>query len=360
MRRISLDQIQPGMKLARAIYGAEGQLLLNTGVEIKPHYVKYLYYLGIKYIYVEDSRLQDVEVKDIIAERTRQEVRILLKEIMRKNGIGQRPGKPIHLGDIRLVATITKIVDELLENKDVVVNLADIRSIDEYIFYHSVNTCLLSLLTAIKLGYSEAKLRQIAPGFLLHDLGNISIPDSILKKAGQLTTEEMEIVRKHPIYGYELFKKSPLFSASAGQIIYQHHERWQGQGYPWGLKGDSIHQPAQILAIADTYDALTSERPYRSAYLPHQALEILTALGEEYFNLQILRTFLSFIAAYPVGTQVLLSNGDSGLVISNTPNFPTRPKVRVLYQGENFAPHPAPYEVDLTDTLDLVVTKVIN
>ncbi len=360
MRRISLEQIQQGMFIARTVYGSGGQMLLKVGAEVKPHYAKYLRRLGINYIYVQDSRLIDVEVDDVIADETRLEARTLVKDIMEETCRNHLRSKSLFINDEKIARTITKIIEELFNSSDVMVNLVDIRSMDDYTFAHSVNTCVLSTLTAAKLKYSVSQMKKIAVGCLLHDLGNVAIPGAILKKRGILTGEEYEVIKNHPTYGYEMFKRSSLFSSGAGAVIYEHHELQKGQGYPRGLKGDQINLLAQVVTIADVYDALTSDRPYRKAYQPHQAVEMLSALGEDFFNLDILRTFLSLIAAYPIGTHVLLSSGESGLVIGNTPGFPFRPKVRVLYEGESLAHHSSPYDVDLTETLDLVIMKVIN
>jgi len=360
MRRISLEQIQPGMVAAKTVYGSRGQVLLNSGADVKPHYARYLRALGIYHLYVYDSRLEGVEVDDVVTEKTRMEARNLVRQVMNKAESGRPDNKSILLEDKSMINTVEQIVDELLSNRDVVVNLLDVRALEEYTFAHSVNTCLLSTLAAIKMQYTTKQVKNIALGSLLHDLGNTAIPSQILKKPGSLTLDEFETVKKHPVYGFELFKRSNLFTASAGAVIYQHHERKAGQGYPEGRTGDNINPLARIAGLANVYDALTSDRPYRRAHLPHQAIEMLQGMGDTHFDLDVLSTFLSFIAAYPVGTHVLLNNKESGLVVKNTPGFPNRPVVRILYEGESLAPHPEPYEVDLTEVLDLVIEKVIE
>lgn len=363
MRRIYVEQIQHGMLLARTIYGSGGQVLLKAGAELKPHYAKYLRRLGINNLYVQDKRLIDVEVDDVIAEETRLEARTLVREIMEASSNNHKNNichKSLSFQDEKITRTVTKIIEELFKNDEVIINLVDIRSIEDYTFAHSVNTCVLASLTAAKLKCTLGQMEKIATGCLLHDLGNVAIPGNILKKRSRLTREEYEVIKNHPTYGYEMFKRSSLFSSAAGAVIYEHHELQNGQGYPRGLKGNQIDLLAQVTTVADVYDALTSDRPYRKAFQPHQAVEMLSALSEDYFNLDILRTFLSLIAAYPVGTHVLLSSGESGLVIGNTPGFPLRPKVRILYEGERFAHHPSPYDIDLTETLDLVIERVIN
>ncbi|MGM0651765.1 MAG: HD-GYP domain-containing protein, partial [Bacillota bacterium] len=262
--------------------------------------------------------------------------------------------------DKEVIKTVTKIINELLENKDIVVQLTDIRARGDYHFAHSVNCTILAVLVATKKNYDYNALRYLATGTLLHDLGMTAIPESILNKPAELTEDERKTIQTHPSYGFEIFKKTRLFDARAGIVILQHHERIQGQGYPGGLCGDRIHQSAQIVGIVDVYDALTSERPFRKAFPPYRAIEMLMSRGGEYFNLEILQHFFSVVAAYPFGSHVYLSNEDSGLVIANNPGLTLRPVVRVLYQGRDLAPHPSPYDLDLSQSLDLTITDVLD
>ncbi|MEW5785266.1 MAG: HD-GYP domain-containing protein [Bacillota bacterium] len=359
MRRIFLKHVQPGMVLGRTILGSAGQVLLNAGAEIKPQYMAYLKNMGINTIYVQDSRMGNVEISDVISEEIRRETRFLVKEIIEgTQGPASRP-KGLAVYNKRILQAVSRIIEELLANKDMLVQLTDIRALGDYLFAHSVNCCVLATLTAIKMNLNDDALKCLATGALLHDLGMVAVPENITCKITDLTHDEYETVKNHPRYGFELFKKSPLFSARAGAVIMQHHERYNGLGYPQGLTGNKINRLAQITAVADVYDALLSDRPYRKALLPHEAVEMLLGWGEEYFSLEILRSFLGNIAAYPVGTEVLLSNGEGGLVIANTPGFTLRPVIKVLYSGEEMAPHPAPYDLDLVQVLDMTIVKVL-
>jgi len=360
MRRIALDRVRPGMVLAKAVLGSTGQVLLKSGVEIKPQYISYLKQLGINHVYVKDQRIEDVEVSDVISEETRHEARNLVKDIMEDIKSPASQAKSINIKDKETMNTVSKIVEELLENKDLLIQLVDIRTKDDYLFAHSVNCAVLATIVAAKMNYDYKQLKLLALGTLMHDIGMVTVPELVLKKPGDLTEEEFETVKKHPEYGYEIFKKTNLFDARAGAVILQHHERHHGQGYPRGLSGDKINHFAKIVSVVDVYDALTSEKFHREAYYPHQAVEMLIARGGECFNMHILNQFLSVIAAYPVGFHVFLSNGESGLVVANNPGFTLRPVVRVLYTGKDLAPHPSPYEIDLSRALDLTITGILD
>ncbi len=366
MRKIPLDKIEPGMLLAKDIYGERGQVLLRADIELKPRFLNYLEQAGIEHVYVRDNRIEDVNVEDPITEKTRQVARSMVKDITggiksSENGTTGKIANSINVQDRDILQTVNQIIDELLDSKDIVVQLVDIRSKDNYLFAHSVNCAVLATLVAKKMKYKPKELRWLATGALFHDLGMAALPKEILEKQDKLTDEEYLAVKKHPLLSFDIFKTTNIFDARAGAVVLQHHERYQGQGYPKGLVGKDINPLAQIAGLADVYDAMTSERPYRKAYQPHEAIDVLMSQGEELFDVSILQHFLSIIAAYPIGIHTLLSNGDSGLVAANNPGFTLRPVVRVLYQdGENLKPHPAPYDLDLSQTLDLTILKVIE
>ena len=360
-RKVDIRKVKPGMVVARPVYGSEGQCLLKEGVEIKPDYINQLKNLRVNSIYIYDERMEGVVIEDVITEETRLEACCFVQELInykKNNNNGKANGK-IHHIESQMEKVVTKIIDELFSNKETMVNLVDIRTGDNYTFAHCVNVSVLGSLMAIKLGYSRGMIKHLTLGGMLHDLGKVRIPGSILKKAGYLNEKEYKLIQKHPEYGLDIFKENDSFTKIAGDIIVQHHERYDGSGYPLGLEGSRINPMAHIIAIVDVYDALTADRPYRKAYRPHEAIQMFTASGSS-FNVDFLQTFLSFVAGYPLGTHVRLSNNESGLVVDNTPGYPLRPKVRVFYRGDELVPHPQPYEIDLVEKYDVVVTGVIE
>ncbi len=359
MIKINIDHLQPDMVVGKPILGSRGQVLLNTGLAIKPQHIFYLRQLGIGAVYVKDERLDDVVIDDVASEQIRSEGRALIHQLIEAVNAPGFNNKGINVVEQELIQLVAGIVEELISNKELAVQLMDIRSVDSYIFAHSVNCSILATLIAAKMDYNRNSLKNIALGSLLHDLGMTAIPSKILNKEGALTKDEYETVKKHPVYGYELFKKSSLFNIEAAEVVIQHHERNSGQGYPKGLKGNEISPNAGILAIADAFDALTSDKPNRKAYQNHEAIEMLMSWGGDCFNLKALRCFLSNIAAYPAGTRVLLSNHESGYVIANEPGAALRPLVRVLYDN-NLSAISKPYDLDLKLELDITIIKVLE
>ncbi len=255
-----------------------------------------------------------------------------------------------------LSEVLDDIISQLLGNLNLTVNLSDIRSADNYTFSHSVNVAVLAIMTAISMGHKKGELKNLGLGVFLHDLGKVVIPLSILNKPGSLDEAEWEEMKRHPVYGYDLVKFKEAFSRPSLVIISNHHERIDGSGYPLGLNGNDLDPYSRICAVADVYDALTADRPYRSGWAPHEAMEILESQATG-FDLRVLQTFYRHIAAYPIGTIVGLSNGLLGVVVHNTYGYPTRPRVRVFAERESFAPLQQS-EIDLINTLNLVVEKV--
>lgn len=352
--------LEPGMKIARPIYDSRGILLLNSGIEIKKEYIHYLQKLSIPAVYIVDNIIPDVEIEDVILDETRQKAKRLISDIALETG--RQSGKSIprlvyaHKG---IKNVLSEIIDQLLANQNLIVNLSDIRTADSYTFAHSVNVAVMAVLTGISLQIPRSRLPYIGMGALLHDLGKVRIPTSILNKKGKLTPEEFEEIKKHPRFGYEMFKAQQGYVDTASAlIIYQHHERMNGSGYPEKLKGEQIHTFARICAVVDVYDALVADRPYRAALLPHIAFQILESAGEE-FDPNILHNFFQHIAAYPIGTFVGLSNGLVGIVVYNKAGFPLRPKVRILCSKDDFEPL-KPYELDLMEKINIVVEEVYS
>lgn len=357
MRLIPLWALKPGMVVGRRVYDAQGFLLLNVGIVLEKEYIQSLKRIGIRAIYIDDPLIPDVMIEDVVLEETRQKALRLVR--MSLHDIKEAQPKTISASisfSKELSEVLEDIAAQLLVNRNLMVNLTDIRSTDDYTFAHSVNVAVLSMIIAISMGIPRRDLTNLGLGAFLHDIGKTLLPLSILNKAGSLNHEEMQEMKKHPCNGCGLVKKQLLINQATASIIEKHHERINGVGYPQGLKGDEIELFPKICAIADVYDALTSDRPYRPAYPPHQALEILEIECEGY-DLAALQHFYQHIAAFPIGTIVGLNDDSVGVVVQNTAGCPTRPRVRVMWTKETFSPQ-EPFEVELLDNLNLVVDRV--
>ncbi len=354
MRKVPVDKLKPGMIVGRSVSNTNGQVLLARGSELNDTFIKRLSYLGIPAVYIDDGFLPDAQVEDLVSEKTRYQAMELTKKVFQDFKYTRSLS-----GLDKIEKTVDILIKELLENNTLVVNLSDIRSLDEYTFGHSVNTCILSIITAIHMGYNERKLYLLAMGAILHDLGKILVPQEILNKPGKLTDQEYDLIKTHTEFGHRLLAANRDFNPVTSTIALQHHERYNGSGYPKGLAGDQIHEFSSIVGVADVYDALTADRVYRKSVSAHEAFEMVSGTGDYLFDYNVVKAFLYHVAAYPAGSLVKLNNGQTGVVLKNKPGLPLRPLVRVLFneRGEAMV---NPYELDLVEHLNFSIINVIE
>lgn len=356
MYKVPIDVLKPGMKVAKAIYTSDGQILINRGVRLKPRYIENLRKFGIAAIYVEDNLAVDIVAEDVIDEATRREATKTVRKFFidtQQNNSGRSV-----ISNQELERTVNNIIEDLLSQKELMVNLQDIRAMDDYTFAHSVNVCVLSLITGIALGFSKTQLSHLGMGALLHDIGKLKIPESIVNKPGKLTEEEFSIMKQHSQIGYDILRSQ--VSLLTAHMALEHHERYDGTGYPSQLSGKDIHLFSRICSVADVFDAVTADRVYRKAYAPHEAYELLAASGGSHFDYHVVSTFLRNIAAYPTGTWVELNTGEIGVVVETKPGFSTRPLVRLMFgPGPDREPLSNPENMDLTTELNRLVARVV-
>jgi len=320
--RIPLDKVRKGMRLARAIYSADGRVLLNSGVKLKPEYIIKLRQLGYPAVYV-GTEDEDYPIPEVISERTRVEAVRCVRDLFTGEKLGEGDLTPV-------LESVRSIVDEIVAEKEVMVSLSDIRSYDDYTFGHSVNVCALSVLIGSSFGLDQISLRELGVGAILHDIGKMMVPRSILLKPGKLSDDEFDIMKKHTKNGFEVLRQKYELSAKVCQVAYQHHERIDGSGYPRQLRGDQIILYARITGLADVYDAMTADRAYRPAFAPAKVLRLIRDLSGVEFDQDLVDVFFRHVAFYPLGSRVLLNTGEIGFVVDHNMND-RQPVVRLLY-----------------------------
>lgn len=231
---------------------------------------------------------------------------------------------------VSLGLTTQKLIDNLATNEDIFVNITDMKMYDDYTYHHSLSVAIMAIAIGLEMGFDNHMLNEIGTAGLLHDIGKMSIPIDIINKPAKLTPEEFELVKQHPVFAAKHLGDRKIVSENIYYAILEHHERVDGTGYPYHLKGDSIHPYARILAVADVYDALTSNRPYRVPSPPNEAIEYIMGGVGSHFDENVVKAFLHKVAPYPTGAHVLLSNGEHGLVLKNFREAPLRPLVSVI------------------------------
>lgn len=230
---------------------------------------------------------------------------------------------------------VDSVMGSLARNPDALMGLCKLRDTDDYTYTHSVNVAVLAMMFAKHMSFPHSVQHAVGMAGVFHDLGKALVPIELINAPRQLTDEEFAILRKHPRLGYEQVKKTPGFTQDILLGIYDHHERFNGSGYPRGISGDTISLTGRILAMVDVYDALSSRRPYKEAMLPHKVLGIMYQMRDEDFYPGFMEHFIRMLGIYPVGSVVQLETGDIGVVSSANQGKPTKPKVLILQNSEH-------------------------
>ncbi len=353
MRRLRTENLKPNMVVARTIYDSDARILLQAGMLLTEKYIRRLTEKDISSVYIRDQFEDDAEVPDVVSDRTRLETIKVAKESFR-NLENQRN---LNVGMVKNM--VKNIINDLLSKNEILIHLTDIRSFDDYTFAHSVNVCILSIITGLTMGYNDTKLRDLGVGALLHDVGKIKVDKEVLNKTSDLTSEEYSQIKKHSEYGFNMLREYPDISLLSAHIAFQHHERWDGQGYPRGLAGNDIHEYARIVAAADVYDALLADRPYRPAYSVSQAINILNRMSGNSLDPVCITALKANIAVYPIGTFVELNTGDIAVVVDVNKSAPTRPVIKIYYDKYQKAVS-QPREIDLSTLSTVMITRLLS
>jgi HD-GYP domain-containing protein (c-di-GMP phosphodiesterase class II) len=330
MRRISLDHIQPNMYLSRALIGPDGTVLLHEGIEMKERYIEYLRKQGITYLFVDETQTKEVTAQDVIEPKLREEALRTAQQAVRDFHVG----KGVELDKVK--AIVNNMIVQLGQKSENMVHFIDIRRKEDYMFSHAVNTCILSVMTGISMGFEAEQLEELGLAAMLHDVGKMKFTKKLaLKNPGYLTKNEKEEYRRHPFYALEILQQISEVSPRIVNACFQHHERWDGSGYPLRLTGDAISIYAQIISIADVYDRLIAGTPHRRPTPVYYAVAILNKAAGQYFNPHLIEKFNENIVVYPVGTTVKLSSNQIGVVLDAEQANRTTPIIRIVASEDN-------------------------
>lgn len=260
------------------------------------------------------------------AKNIHQEAHLIIRKVMQDIRLGK------NIESEKTKRLVQRMIDSIFRNPDALVSLARIKGYDEYTFVHSINVCILCLALGRHLNLERERLEQIGIGALLHDIGKMKISNYILQKPGKLTEAELAEIKKHPLYSVEILEKVEGLAEESKLVALQHHERYAGHGYPFSLRGGEIGLFAQMAAIADVYDAITTDRCYKKASSPYQALQEIYLSANRDFDQLLIERFIKCMGIYPVGTIVLLDTQEIGIVWSVNHEQLLRPQVLLLFK----------------------------
>jgi HD-GYP domain-containing protein (c-di-GMP phosphodiesterase class II) len=225
----------------------------------------------------------------------------------------------------------------------------------------SVNTAILSYLITAEFKAPNHKILQIVTGALLHDVGMFRLPREILHKQGGLTEEELKYMQTHPLASYKIVCKELLYPEAVGQVVMQHHERWDGTGYPRGLEGIKIDPGARIVSVADAFEAMVSKKSYRNSMIGYQAMKNLLADNSRRFDPHVLKAFIKIMGIYPIGSIILLNNGTIARVTEVRTEAPLRPRITLLIdKSGKVYPQNEGETIDLLNEKSLFIIRALD
>lgn len=347
MRLVTLSNLQEDARLARDIVsGRDGAPLLRAGVALSARFIDHLGKAGIQAVWVDDELGRGIDPVPAISPQTRGLATRALSAVHEEArrsvaaGRGLDPEATDDLSDV-----VDAILQEIEEHDGKTVVLADLCGASAYTVQHSIDMTALGLLVGRRLitehgwlDYKgerqddrvEERLFRLGMGLLLADIGKLAIPESILNKPGKLTEEEWVLVKAHPKAGVKLIRDAGAWCPLVQGCVLRHHERWNGSGYPEGKVATDVHEMARIAAVADVFDAITSERPFAAAKPAHVGVQAILAGAGTQFDPVICEVFSHRVAPFPAGVEVELADGRQAIVVSVPELEMDRPVLRVI------------------------------
>ncbi len=348
---MSTRVLQPGMRIDQVILDKTGRELIAKGAYLDDFQIEYLQKKSIGGIYISEGEPDPDEIHSLEAqlpaytreliEKSRVEDKnkvTLSSEVIKRVGEGvQFLYDNVHSDNF--LETTNNVTGELIKaiesNNAVAVDINLIKVSDEYTFKHSVDVATMGMIIGRNYGLSDVEVHEIAISGLLHDLGKSEIPLEVLNKPGKLDDDEFALMKQHTLFGFKILKEKDAFNDEIMKGVLQHHEKMNGKGYPLGLSGDAISKYARVLAVADIYDALVTERPYKKGFPKRDALEMILGMSVDLDN-KAIQSFMNSVIIFPVDSYVQLSNGELARVVENNPGYPMRPIVVGFKTGKKY------------------------
>lgn len=376
IKKIKVEQLDPGMFVADFNCGWLDHPFLTNSAFIKDaHTIQKIKEFGIRELYIDTHKGADVgqghgKAREEVQKELHEELHKLVEmdrtvinkvpmeeEIHHAKAVKSeakkvvtgilheaRMGKQVALEEVNHV--VEKMVDSVFQNVDALASLSRIKSKDQYTFMHSVNVCVLMIAFCRFIGVERDIMQKVGVGALLHDIGKMKVPDAVLNKPGALTDAEFELMKSHVTHGHDILIVTRDIPFEAIEVVSQHHERFDGTGYPLKLARNDISRFGQMAALADVYDAITTTRVYHRGLEPAEAIRKIYEWSKHHFDAEMAQYFVKCVGIYPVGTLVRLESGLLAVVSAPGQRSMLTPTVIAVYDTATHLRIP-PHEIAL-------------
>lgn len=375
MKKVSVANLKPGMRFSEPVYIDSSNMLVGANVPVKDSDIKRLQKWNITEVETEGDLITAEAAQSI--KLNNQEFGIILENYNRLLDMKSRLIE-VHeqacaavmkahtairnsriFTTTELESSVDSILKILAENRNVFLFIHRINSNNDVVTVHAVNAAFYALLMGLAMKYPRSKLVDLGVGMLLLNAGMVQIPAYIMHKQSDLTDRELNQIKSHPLLGYKAVKELGNIPEYSALISLQHHEQFDGKGYPKGLKGAEISEQGRIASIADNYEALVESRSYRDKKFFYHAMKDLVSDGAKKFDPVIIRLFIAVLSVYPVGSVVQLNKKGTGLVIGSVPSKPLRPIVKLVFD-ENGRKYQELTIVNLIEDQSLYIVKTLD
>ena len=390
MKKVLVKDLKEGQVFSAPVYIEENNLFVPAGTPVKKRDIARLNFLAIESVETDGELVNSAVIgtEDNSDEKPAAEVEKVKPHGKEKHSI-------VSLVEVQENKAAYRSYMDLVERLDAVCStieaglVVEIRTIDDisgrlmqavreqrqsYIEFilggeikdlemakSLINTSILSAFIAMELKLPNYKVMQVVTGALLHDVGMLRIPKEIVQKKGGLSPAELKRIQSHPMHTYNIVTKEMSLPENVGLIVLQHHERWDGEGYPRRTAGEGIDIGARIVSVADAFEAMVSKKPYRKSMLGYQAMKNLLSDNMRSFDPNVIRAFIQTMGIYPIGSIVLLNNGAIARVVKVMPAAALRPRIKILVdKSGRIYQHEEGAEIELLTEKSLFITKAMD
>lgn len=388
MKKLSIQNLRAGQTFTEPVYIEGSNLLVPAGIPIRKKDIDRLKSWNVDAVYTNGEAISDLPKPGMQAAENKQSPQprkpspgvaqqlLTLTDVQENKGVYRSYVDLIERLDTvfsniaagisvetRAIDAIAgKLLQALRENRDQMIGFILGGEVSGHILAkNSVNTAILSTLIAGELRIPNHKVLHITTGALLHDVGMLKLPQDILEKQGGLSDGELQRVQAHPLYAFKIICKELLYPEDVGVVALQHHERWDGDGYPRKIAGEAIELGARIVSVSDAFEAMVSKKSYRNSMMGYQAMKNLLSDNSRRFDPDVLKAFIKTMGIYPIGSIVLLNNGSIARVLEVHRDTPLRPQIAILIDefGKTFSQDSGEV-VDLLTEKSLFIARAID